>query len=79
MRRTTMMLDDDLYRQIKRTALDYNRPMRALMTEALRMYLGRLRRPRKAPLPKFGLYEARIVSSLRREEFYRERVDRSAR
>jgi Arc/MetJ family transcription regulator len=73
MHRTTVMLDDDLYREVKRKAIDRARPMRTLVEEALRTYLGLPRGPAKARRPKFGVYHFRIKGDLRRETIYRDR------
>ena len=74
MHRTTIMLDDALYREIKRKAIDRGRPMRLLVEEALRAYLGQAQPARKASGPKFGVYQAKIVGSLRRADIYAEHV-----
>lgn len=68
--RTTVVLDDELYREVKRKAIDRGRPMRLLMEEALRAYLGKTRSTHKVSGPKFGVYPAKIVGSLRREDIY---------
>lgn len=73
MHRTTVMLDDDLYRAVKRKAVDRGRPMRTLVEEAIRTYLG-LERPTPRQVPKFGVYNARIIGSLRREHIYAEHI-----
>ena len=78
MHRTTFMLDEELYREVKRRAVDRGRPMRALVEEALRDYLGVTRRGHKSPAPKFGVYPSRVVGSLRREDLYAERLNRKA-
>ena len=74
MHRTTVMLDDALYREVKRKAIDRGRPMRLLLEEALRTYLGQPRPARKTSEPKFGVYQARIIGSLRREDIYAEHL-----
>jgi hypothetical protein len=79
MHRTTVMLDDDLYREVKRTAVDRGRPMRALMEEALSIYLHRAPGRTKAALPKFGVYPARVHGALRREDIYGEYLARKMR
>lgn len=70
MHRTTVMLDEDLYRHMKRTAVDRGRPMRVLIEDALRKYFGLTQRLPKGKLPSFGVYNARIVGSLRRADIY---------
>ncbi len=72
MQRTTVMLDDELYRAIKRRAVDRGRPMRALVEEALQAYLGLKRRRSSLPRPAFGVYHFRVKGDLRRETIYSE-------
>ena len=72
MRRTTLMLDDELYRAVKRKAVDRGRPMRLLVEEALRTYLGLGAKPKPGTVPKFGAYKAKVIGSLRREEIYKD-------
>ena len=76
MHRTTVMLDDELYRQVKRQAVDRGRPMRVLVEEAIRRYLrlpgGRIPVTR----PKFRVFQARVLGSLRREDIYAEHIAR---
>ena len=70
MQRTTFMLDEELYREVKRKAVDRRQPMRALVEEALRTYLGLGVKPRRGRGPTFGVYNMRIIGSLRREDIY---------
>ena len=72
MRRTTLLLDDELYREVKRKAIDRGRPMRALVQEALRLYLGLPTRPSQRSQPKFGVYRFRVKGDLRRQTLYGE-------
>ncbi len=74
MHRTTVMLDEDLYRHIKRTAVDRGRPMRVLVEEALRKYLGLSRRLPKGNVPSFGVYNANVIGSLRRVDIYEDHL-----
>ena len=74
MRRTTVMLDDALYREVKRKAVDRGRPMRALVEEALRAYLGFGGKGGRRPTPKFGVYNMKIIGSLRRQDIYDEHL-----
>ena len=74
MHRTTIMLDETLYRHIKRTAVDRGRSMRMLVEDALRKQFGFSRRPPKGKVPSFGVYNARIVGSLRRADIYEEHL-----
>ncbi len=78
MRRTTLMLDDDLYRAVKRKAIDRGRPMRTLVEEALKAYLG-LGTNVRVRQPRFGVYPGRVVGSFRRADIYAERLDRKFR
>lgn len=75
MHRTTFMLDDELYRQVKRRAVDRGRPMRALVEEAIRAYLG-LQPRAQATQPKFGVYQSTVRGSLRRRDIYKEHIAR---
>ena len=76
MHRTTFMLDEELYRQVKRKAIDRGRPVRALVEEALRAYLGLSKSSRPAPRPKFRVFKASVHGSLRREDIYKEHLHR---
>ena len=78
MHRTTVMLDEELYRRMKRTAVDRGRPMRVLVEEALRKYLGLARRTTKESSPSFGVYPARVIGSLSRANIYDEYLKRKA-
>ena len=70
MHRTTLMLEENLYRQIKRTAVDRGQPMRALVEEALKDYLGLSPCQVKKNLPKFGIYQARVRGNMTRRDLY---------
>ena len=75
MHRTTVILQDELYREVKRKAVDRGRPMRALVEEALRTYLGLAKTRRNSSrYPKFGVYRFRVKGDLRRETIYSDRV-----
>ena len=75
MHRTTVMLHEDLYKAMKRTAVDRGRPMRLLVEEALRTYLGLAKQP-VPPRAKFRTFQARVTGSLRREDIYAEHLAR---
>ena len=79
MQRTTLILDEEVYRAVKRRAVDRGRSMRALVEEALRAYLGLSKVGPKAPRPKFRVFQARVLGSLTREEIYKEHLDRKFR
>ena len=73
MQRTTFMLDEELYRQVKRKAVDRGKPMRMLVEEALRMYLGLAARRPMGRKPSFGVYRFRVKGDLRRKTIYADR------
>ena len=79
MQRTTLILDEEVYRAVKRKAVDRGRSMRALVEEALRAYLGLSKVGPKAPRQKFRVFQARVLGSLTREEIYKEHLDRKFR
>lgn len=70
MHRTTLMLDEELYRAVKRKAIDRGRPMRALVEEAIRAYLGLPNRPAAHRQPKFGVSPSRVIGTLTRKDIY---------
>lgn len=74
MHRTTFMLDEALYRQVKHAAVDRGRPMRTLVEEAIRAYLGLPQKSGQGKPPTFGVYKARVVGSLRRADIYKEHL-----
>ena len=74
-RRTTVALEEGLYRQIKRRAVDLDRPIREIVQEALRLFCqGRTAVPTHKKMPNFGAYRFRLKGSLDRSEIYRGRV-----
>jgi metal-responsive CopG/Arc/MetJ family transcriptional regulator len=74
MHRTTVILQDEVYREVKRKAIDRGRPMRALVEEALRAYLGLARKRGNPRHPRFGVYRFRVKGDLRRETIYGDRA-----
>lgn len=74
MSRTSLELDDQLLRHLKRKAVDRGRPMRALVEEAIRAYLGLGSKLKLSQRPKFGVYNARVIGSLRRADIYEEHL-----
>ncbi len=70
MHRTTVMLDEELYRVVKRSAVDRGRPMRLLVEEALRRYLGLGAPAAHAVPPRFGVYRARVKGTCSRRDIY---------
>ena len=79
MQRTTLILDEEVYRAVKRKAVDRGRPMRALVEEALRAYLGLGAAPKRGRAPRFGVYKMNVIGSLRREDIYEEHLRRKVR
>lgn len=74
-RRTTVALDEELYRQVKRRAVDLDRPIREIVQEALRRFCQE--RPsvsEKKRMPRFGAYRSQIKGSLSRSEIYRDHL-----
>lgn len=72
MHRTTVMLEDELYRAVKRKAIDRGRPMRALVEEALRTYFGWSAKRGRTHPSRFGVFRFRVKGDLRRETIYQE-------
>ncbi|MBI4597466.1 MAG: hypothetical protein HY737_03595 [Candidatus Omnitrophica bacterium] len=70
MYRTTLVLDDELHRQLKRTAVDRRRPMRVLVADAIRAYYGFGLKPKPSPTPKFGVYRFKVKGNLSRKDIY---------
>jgi len=68
------MLDEELYREVKRKAVDRGQPMRKVLEEALKAYLGLQGARGKKLRPKFGVYNAHVQGSLGREDIYREHL-----
>ncbi len=79
MRRTTVMLDDALYRAVKREAVDRGRPMRMLVEEALRRYVGWPGERTRITRQRFHVFQARVLGSLRRADIYGEHLARKYR
>lgn len=74
-RRTTIALDERLYRQVKQTALLQDLSIKDVVQEALRLFCsGRLATSRPARRPRFGAYRFGITGSLRRVDIYSDRV-----
>ena len=74
--RTTVVLDEELYRQVKRRAVDLDRPIQEIVQEALRRFCqGRSTAVSvRRRMPRFGAYRSRIKGSLSRSEIYRDRL-----
>ena len=72
-RRTTVVLDELLYRQAKRVAVEQDKSLKEIIEEALRSFLrGGQQRMRKAAGPRFGVYPGKARTDLRRETIYRD-------
>lgn len=73
-RRTTVALDEGIYRQVKQAALTQDRSIREIVQEALRLFCeGRFLPSRVARRPRFGAYRFRIKGALRRADIYEDR------
>lgn len=71
-RRTTVVLDENLYRQAKRVALERDQTLKELIEEALRTFLRGGKPVREVTKARpFGVYPGKPVTDLRRETIYR--------
>jgi hypothetical protein len=76
--RTTLVIDDELFRDLKRRAAAESRTLSEVTQEALRRGLARPRRPRRSgrvKLPSFGMGSPRVDLADRNQLF--EVLDRS--
>lgn len=72
-RRTTVVLEPELYRHAKRLALEQDKSLKEIIEMALRLYLrGGGREGRKGARIRFGVYPAKARTGLRRETIYRD-------
>ncbi len=73
-RRTTLVLDESLYRQAKRVAVEQDKKLKEIFEEALRAFLmgGQQQGRRQVPGPRFGVYPGKPPMDLRRETLYRD-------
>lgn len=72
-RRTTVILEPELYRHAKRVALEQEKSLKEIIEEALRLFLrGGGRGGRKGARNRFGVYPAKARTGLRRETIYRD-------
>lgn len=71
MHRTTVMLDEELYRKAKKTAIDHRQSFTRFLEAALVSYLSKplIISPKKKPV-KFGVYRVKVKGDLRRETIY---------
>jgi hypothetical protein len=71
--RTTIVLEKELYRQVKRLALEQDKTLKEIIEQALRSYLrGDHERGPKSRGGRFGVYTGKVRGSLRRENIYRD-------
>ena len=71
MHRTTVMLEEELYRRAKKTAIDQRQSFKQLVETALLKYLSRpLLIVSKKKSPKFRVYRFKMKGDLRRETIY---------
>lgn len=72
-RRTTVVLERDLYRQAKRVALEQDRSLKEIIEEALRLFLKEGgQEAGKGREARFGIYPGKARTDLRRETIYRD-------
>jgi metal-responsive CopG/Arc/MetJ family transcriptional regulator len=71
--RTTIVLEKELYRQVKRLALDQDKTLKEIIEQALRSYLrGDHPTGQRSRTERFGVYAGKVRGSLRRENIYRD-------
>ena len=72
MPRTTIDLDDALYRVARKVAIDHDKTFKQVVQEALQRYViqggSAIRKPRRDAMPR--AYPARIRGALSRREIY---------
>lgn len=69
--RTTVVLDERLYRQVKQTAFQQDKTIREVVQQALEWFCqGRLGSRARARMPRFGAYRSRVKGSLSRSSIY---------
>jgi len=72
-RRTTIVLEKELYRQAKRVALEQDKTLKEVVEQALRAYLrGDQVGAQRSRGGRFGVYSGKVRGSLRRESIYRD-------
>ena len=72
MHRTTIELEETLYRLARKTAIDRDKPFKELVGEALQQYLLRLgvETPKRKPDPMPGVYPSQVTGTLSRRDIY---------
>jgi predicted transcriptional regulator len=72
-RRTTILLEKELYRQAKRVALEQDKTLKQIVEQALRAYLnGGHEQLSKSREGGFGVYAGRPRGTLKRQSIYRD-------
>ena len=71
--RTTIVLEKELYKQVKRLALEQDMTLKEIVEKAIRAYLrGDHERAQRGRGGRFGVYSGKVRGSLRREDIYRD-------
>lgn len=71
--RTTIVLEKELYKQVKRLALEQDMTLKEIVEKAIRAYLrGDHERTQRSRGGRFGVYAGKVRGSLRREDIYRD-------
>ena len=69
--RTTIVLEKELYRQVKRLALEHDTTLKEIIERALRSYLrGNQQRGQGNRRRPFRVYAGKIRGQLRRDNIY---------
>ncbi len=72
--RTTVRLEDNIFKEARKEAIDQGLAFTDLINQALRNYLSRDKKVKKGDF-KFKVYKmGRVSGSLSREEIYRQNV-----
>lgn len=75
-RRTTVVLDEGLYRQAKRAAVEMDKSLKEIIEQALRGFLrGDRGRTERVAGPRFGVYPGKPTTDMRREALYRDLLE----
>lgn len=70
--RTTIVLEKELYRQVKRLALEQDKTLKEIVELALRAYLRGDDQRQNNKTARFGVYAGKARRSLRREDIYQD-------
>ena len=72
-RHATVVLDELLYREAKRAAVEQGKNLKEIIEEALRIFLrDGQQQMRKDTGPRFGVYAGKARTDLRRDTIYRD-------